>query len=94
MVIALRVQGELLLRRQRIEEAQASLLEALALAGEKEYEEEKACIMYGLARCAAARNKNTEAYEYGQESLSILESLGNHRAVDVRQWLTSLKQIV
>jgi hypothetical protein len=54
----------------------------------------KACIMYGLARCAAARNKNAEAYEYGQKSLSILESLGNHRAVDVRQWLTSLKQIV
>jgi hypothetical protein len=91
-VIALRVRGELLLRLQLMEEAQASLLEALALAGEKEHEEEKARIIYGLARCSAIQNKWVEVNEYALKSLKILEALGNHRAVDVRQWLTALKQ--
>jgi tetratricopeptide (TPR) repeat protein len=88
---ALRIRGEVSLRLQDLDVAKAAYQEAFEMAAVNGYEEQSALAMYGLAQVAAAQGCAGEAYQKGQECLRTLEAIGNHRAVEVRQWLAEME---
>jgi len=45
---------------------------------------------YGLAQIAALHGETTEACCLGTDSLIALETIGDHKAEEVRHWLNSL----
>ena len=81
--------GDLELQREQWAEA-ARAFDAVASSDPPPQKSYLGLAYYGLARVAAAQGKWDEAQQYGQTSLTCLESIGYHQAAEVRQWLSSL----
>jgi tetratricopeptide (TPR) repeat protein len=79
--------GFLYLKQQKIECASTAFLKSLEIAKEAGIPEQMANAMYYLARVAAAKCNPFEMNDWGLKSLAIFQSIGHHRARDVRQWL-------
>jgi tetratricopeptide (TPR) repeat protein len=86
---ALHARGDLALKRQEIEQAEGAFRELGEIASQ-DNQEYRAVALYGLARVALAHQDLREAQELGQESLRLLEVIGNRRAPEVRGWLQTL----
>jgi tetratricopeptide (TPR) repeat protein len=84
--------GRFHLETQRLEAADQSFTEALALACEVESQEREADARYGLAQVAAVRGQPEYARQQAEESLRLFEQVGFYQAVAVQQWLIQLEQ--
>jgi len=82
--------GELYLKQQKLELASTAFVDALETGQEIGGQELVAIALYGLARVAAARGNIVEAYDQGQESLRIFETMGHRDAAKVKKWLKKL----
>jgi tetratricopeptide (TPR) repeat protein/transcriptional regulator with XRE-family HTH domain len=83
---ALHTKGNLDLRMQRFDEASSTFQEILSITSEGN-QEYQAVAYYGLARVAQSQRDILNARELGQESLRLLESIGNRQAPEVKAWL-------
>ncbi|HEY4033698.1 MAG TPA: tetratricopeptide repeat protein [Ktedonobacteraceae bacterium] len=83
--------GELHVSYQRLEAATVVFDEVLTLNSQSDRDPDLlAHAKYGLAQIAALGGDITEAHRLCQESLTILESLGHHKAEEVKLWLCLL----
>ncbi|HAG98144.1 MAG TPA: hypothetical protein DCL75_04615 [Ktedonobacter sp.] len=71
---------------QRFDEASSTFQEILSITSEGN-QEYQAVAYYGLARVAQSQRDILKARELGQESLRLLESIGNRQAPEVKAWL-------
>jgi len=85
--------GELYLKQQKLDSAYAVFFEGLEIGREIGGQELVATALYGLARVATARGNIVEAYDQGQESLRIFETMGHKDAAKVKKWLEELPSI-
>jgi tetratricopeptide (TPR) repeat protein len=99
----LNTQGEIHLKRQKLEAASEAFREALeeaqeagindAVLPETWHEVLASYAMYGLARVAAVQGDIEEAVRQGRESLVILETTEHYKAYEVREWLATLSPV-
>jgi tetratricopeptide (TPR) repeat protein/transcriptional regulator with XRE-family HTH domain len=82
--------GEVALSAQHYHEAQARFNEALTSA--TSFPEIRANAHYGLARALAGLGNIDEAYQQGEASTQIFESLELPKATTVKNWLTTLSR--
>lgn len=83
--------GELHLRYQQLDAAAAAFSEVPTSMSDSEQDPQWiARSQYGLAQIAALRGDITEARRLGTNSVTILETIGHHKAGEVRHWLDSL----
>ncbi|MBU7027013.1 MAG: tetratricopeptide repeat protein [Theionarchaea archaeon] len=82
--------GEFHLKQQKFDSAYAVFFEGLEIGRETDSKESIATALYGLARVAAIRGNIVEAYDQGQESLRIFETMGHKDAAKVKKWLEEL----
>ncbi len=80
--------GELHLCLHQWQQAQTFFEQALSLATHY-YQENRALILYGLARAALGQEHLDDARMWGHQSLTLFEELGHHRTEEVRQWLAT-----
>ena len=82
--------GEVALSAQDYHEAQATFSEVLTSA--TSFPEIRANAHYGLARALACLGNIDEAYQQGEASAQIFETLGLPKATTIRNWLTTLSR--
>jgi tetratricopeptide (TPR) repeat protein len=84
--------GELHLKYQQLEAATIAFRKVISLNSEPEQRDLQlvAWAYYGLAQIAALYGEMNEARCLGTDSLLALETIGDHKAKEVRQWLHSL----
>ncbi|MFL5704917.1 MAG: tetratricopeptide repeat protein, partial [Ktedonobacteraceae bacterium] len=83
---ALHAIGDLDLKLRRFDEASSIFQEIMSITSEGN-QEYQAVAYYGLARVAQGQEDILKARELGQESLRLLESIGNRQAPEVKAWL-------
>lgn len=83
------VAGELALQQGQLDAATRAF-DLVAADQESHRPEYLALADYGLARVAAAREQWQKAKQYGQASLTRLESIDSYKLAEVRRWLETL----
>jgi tetratricopeptide (TPR) repeat protein len=86
---ALHAIGDLDLKLRCFDEAFSVFQEIMSITSEGN-QEYQAVAYYGLARVAQGQGDIHKARELGQESLRLLESIGNRQAPEVKAWLRLL----
>ncbi len=81
--------GNFYIQQQKIEAAEASFREMLTIIP-KGNQELLTLAQYGQARITASRGNIHEARMLGEASANALETMGHHKAPEVRNWLNSL----
>jgi tetratricopeptide (TPR) repeat protein/transcriptional regulator with XRE-family HTH domain len=81
--------GILYLDQQKLEAAEAIFREMLNTTPEGD-QDLSALAHYGLARIAATQGNVDEARQRGEVSVAVLETMGHHKAKEVRDWLDSI----
>jgi len=84
--------GELHFKYQQLEAAVIAFRKVISLNSEPEQRDLQlvAWAYYGLAQIAALHGEMNEARCLGTDSLLALETIGDHKTKEVRQWLNSL----
>lgn len=82
--------GELQLTQKQFTAAEVTFRKILELAAEGN-QRMKGEALFGLARVAAAQDKEVEARQMGEASLAVLASIGQSQANVVREWLNTGK---
>jgi len=85
--------GEFYLKQQKLELASVAFMDALKIAQEIGGQELTAIALFGLARVAAAQGNIVEAYDQGQESQRIFETMGHKDTAKIKKWLKELPSI-
>ncbi len=81
--------GSLFLDQQQVDRAETVLQEMLTTIPEGS-QELLALAHYGQARVAALQGNINAAFQLGESSAVVLETMGHHNAKEVRQWLASI----
>jgi tetratricopeptide (TPR) repeat protein len=83
--------GELYLKQQHIDEAEAVFQEVLVKVKQMEMQYLEAYALYGLARVEATRHNFAEAHRKGQASHALFTRLENVMAKQVADWLEHMR---
>lgn len=81
--------GNLLYEQHRLEAALSTFREILMINPEGE-QDSVALANYGMARIASIKGDIDEACRLGELSVVMLETIGNRKAKEVRNWLSSI----
>jgi len=85
--------GELYLIQGSLRPSSGAFSESLGIAQDLALKEFIGLSKYGLAKIAVRDGDLQEARREGQDSLAMLESIGHEKAVEVRQWLTTVSSV-
>ncbi len=86
---ALYEQGNLHLKQQEIEEAEADFREMLDIIPQGDFELQ-ALAQYSFARLSVAQGDIKKARQLGEECVAAFDAMGHREAKQVRQWLDSI----